>query len=570
MQKSGIKSFIFSFIFSLCAVFAVDKAILHTQKPVEPTKKITYKNIALFSQDKGTIVASATMTNIADLQKTQDIEIKEENIENTVQPKKEIQNEIVFAPETKIEQPVIVADSAFVYNPDAAPQAAEEELSFEEALKLAQNQTAEEPIEVAQNEVVPNNPAAVEDKDDKTIVAENDDVVADDENISLADTSWDENINLWIPLEKSAQKSMDIASAQDETLVAMSGGDVMISSLVNATEVKPKETEAEEKTAAGSVSGEIAVHHEDENASVEDNSSPWVIARGTKFPKNRNIITDKAYNNLPVESIEETAVAAEEISVPEAKVVASTLSADKDLTQKPDGSVDVAYKVMQNILIPVPDDILKNDNLTPNLVSSDDDDKAEEDIVAENPPAEEKTEEQKKESKGFFKSLGSLFSSSKDKNADENLEEYEIFADEKEPKKQPSGKKSATGIKYFSNDEEIPEILPTEIRLSFQPERAEISGSTLKWLKAFADNANKHKDIYIEIRIDGSNSFALQQKRLNLLQGVFLENGVPQQKIETIFTSREPNSFVIRSMKINPVPERKEQKKEQPTYYQSW
>lgn len=568
MQKSGIKSFIFSFIFSLCAVFAVDKALLHTQKQVEPTKKITYKNIALFSQDKGTIVASATMTNIPDLQKTQDIEIKEENIENTVQPEKEIQNEIVFAPETKIEQPVVVADSAFVYNPDAAPQAVEEELSFEEALKLSQNQTVEEPIEVAQNEVVPNNSAAVEDKDDKTIIAEND-VVADDGNISLADTSWDENINLWIPLEKSAQKSMDIASAQDEAQVAMSGGDVMISSLVNATEVKPEETK-EEETAAGIISGEIIVHHEDENASVEDNSSPWVIARGTKFPKNRNVITDKAYNNLPVESIEETAVVAEEISVPEAKVVADTLSADKDLTQKPDGSVDVAYKVMQNILIPVPDDILKNDNLTPNLVSSDDDDEAEEDVVAGNPLVEEKTEEPKKESKGFFKSLGSLFSSSKDKNADENLEEYEIFANEKEPKKQPSDKKPTTGIKYFSNDEEIPEILPTEIRLSFQPERAEISGSTLKWLKAFADNANKHKDIYIEIRIDGSNSFALQQKRLNLLQGVFLENGVPQQKIETIFTSREPNSFVIRSMKINPVPERKEQKKEQPTYYQSW
>lgn len=569
MQKSGIKSFIFSFIFSLCAVFAVDKALLHTQKQVEPTKKITYKNIALFSQDKGTIVASATMTNIADLQKTQDIEIKEENIENIVQPEKEIQNEIVFAPETKIEQPVVVADSAFVYNPDAAPQAVEEELSFEEALKLSQNQTVEEPIEVAQNEVVPNNSAAVENKDDKTIIAEND-VVADDGNISLADTSWDENINLWIPLEKSAQKSMDIASAQDEAQVAMSGGDVMISSLVNATEVKPEETKAEEETATGSVSGEIVVHHEDENASVEDNSSPWVIARGTKFPKNRNVITDKAYNNLPVESIEETAVVAEEISVPEAKVVADTLSTDKDLTQKPDGSVDVAYKVMQNILIPVPDDILKNDNLTPNLVSSDDDDEAEEDVVAGNPLVEEKTEEPKKESKGFFKSLGSLFSSSKDKNADENLEEYEIFANEKEPKKQPSDKKPTNGIKYFSNDEEIPEILPTEIRLSFQPERAEISGSTLKWLKAFADNANKHKDIYIEIRIDGSNSFALQQKRLNLLQGVFLENGVPQQKIETIFTSREPNSFVIRSMKINPVPERKEQKKEQPTYYQSW
>ena len=92
-------------------------------------------------------------------------------------------------------------------------------------------------------------------------------------------------------------------------------------------------------------------------------------------------------------------------------------------------------------------------------------------------------------------------------------------------------------------------IAPTELRLSFQPNRAEISGQTLDWIKAFSDNVVKYDDVAIEIRIDRSASYELQQKRLKLLYKILANNGVEYQKINIIFTDREPNSFIIRNVR---------------------
>jgi len=553
MQKSGIKSFIFSFVFSLCAVFAVDKAILHTQKPAEPTKKITYKNIALFSQEKGAIVASATMTKSPEhiVEKSQTESAEGAGAENSVQSAENIESSVVETPSETTDS-IVLADASVVYNPNAEQKQIDEP-SFEEVMKLVKK-NSDIDTQIAENGVQISEPV-FEDNIDNIVQKS-----GRTDNIVISDTSLDENLNLWIPLEKSTQKSMDVASAESRNQIAMSTGDVMISSLVEKT-LEDKNTVFDNQKKDNVVSGEIVVHTDQEvKVPTEKNSSPWVIAKGTKFPKNHKVITDKTYNNLP-----------EKEKNDDIKVVADTLSSGKELNQKPNDTVDVAYKVMQNILIPVPEEILKDDNLTPTLVSTDESKEKEKIEIV--PPEEEKpAETKKKKSKGFFKSLGALFGSDKNKKDSENFEEYDVFVtDETKGEETTSGKLTKKGEKpHYSGSDEIPEILPTEIRLSFQPERAEISGSTLKWLKAFADNANKNKDIYIEIRIDGSNSFALQQKRLNLLQGVFFENGVSPQKIETIFTSREPNSFVIRSLKIKTMTERKEKKKEQPTYYQSW
>ena len=94
-------------------------------------------------------------------------------------------------------------------------------------------------------------------------------------------------------------------------------------------------------------------------------------------------------------------------------------------------------------------------------------------------------------------------------------------------------------------------ILPSEIRLSFQPDRAEISGKTLDWLKAFAQKAIENDDVALEIRIDGSSSYALQQKRLNLLYNILTNLGLGYAKVHTVFTAREPNSFILRAVKTS-------------------
>ena len=92
-------------------------------------------------------------------------------------------------------------------------------------------------------------------------------------------------------------------------------------------------------------------------------------------------------------------------------------------------------------------------------------------------------------------------------------------------------------------------IVPSELKLFFQPNRAEISGQTLEWLRAFSQNAVKDDEVTVEIRIDGSGSYELQQKRLNLLYTIFANNGVNYDKINIIFTARDPNSFIIRNVK---------------------
>ena len=95
------------------------------------------------------------------------------------------------------------------------------------------------------------------------------------------------------------------------------------------------------------------------------------------------------------------------------------------------------------------------------------------------------------------------------------------------------------------------QILPTEIRLSFQPNRAEISGQTLKWIRAFANKTVEEPSTGLEIRIDGTSAPYLQQRRLNLLQNILGGEGVDYAKVNTVFTSREPNSFIIRTIRIN-------------------
>ena len=93
-------------------------------------------------------------------------------------------------------------------------------------------------------------------------------------------------------------------------------------------------------------------------------------------------------------------------------------------------------------------------------------------------------------------------------------------------------------------------ILPTEIRLSFQPNRAEISGQTLRWIQAFATKTAQTPDLALEIRMDGTSSTDLQQKRLNLLYNILTNKGVDYSMINTVFTSRDPNSFILRTISL--------------------
>jgi len=235
----------------------------------------------------------------------------------------------------------------------------------------------------------------------------------------------------------------------------------------------------------------------------------------------------------------------------------------------------LAYKMIQNLIIPLPDDIATDADIIPQLSSEPNKNNGINNSENKKSNETKELKEKDKES-GLFKSISSWFS--RDKEKDDNKKDTPNLSDDKKPSKK-SLNKHKSGISLFEVDSnsigseesrvETPEIMPAELKLSFQPNRAEISGYTLRWIHAFADNARDNADIYIEIRIDGTNSFALQQKRLNLLSSIFANRGVDFRKVNVIFTSREPNSFIIRNLKFNNSEELNNENNNSP-YYQHW
>lgn len=222
-------------------------------------------------------------------------------------------------------------------------------------------------------------------------------------------------------------------------------------------------------------------------------------------------------------------------------------------------------EMVKNILIPIPEDILKDKNLKPQLVSPKKSGKVEVMEVAtkgEVKLVDEK--ESKAKSGGIFKSLTSMFSASEEVIPSDNEE----AATDSKNGESKGGIFSRLGKK---KQQSSAKILPAEIKLSFQPGRAEISGQTLRWIEAFATKAVDDDSVFLEIRIDGNSSFELQQKRLNLLYRILANKGVHNSKVNTVFTSREPNSFIIRTLKMSDNNDTMQKNnKRQTLNYRSW
>ena len=275
----------------------------------------------------------------------------------------------------------------------------------------------------------------------------------------------------------------------------------------------------------------------------------WVAAKSSGYTPNNKIKDEQFYKSADRKALK--------------KVL-------RDDTLQPNVSKDIklASETVDNLLIPIPEDILNDPNLTPQLVSSSQNKDLEEKVTeqenlaygttnTEHSKTTEKTEAKNtEETSGLFKSITSIFKKDSKTTETPAKEEEEGFLERLTRKNKTS--------------ELSGKILPTEIRLAFQPNRAEISGVTLKWLQAFANKINEDKNAGLEIRIDGSSSYELQQKRLNLLNNILASNGVDFNKVNTIFTTREPNSFIIRTVRINNTNGGIEENNDWQDYYKVW
>lgn len=151
--------------------------------------------------------------------------------------------------------------------------------------------------------------------------------------------------NLLIPLQKdfaATEGRFKVAKAADKDQIAMVSGNTPISSMINkdnaADGIVRREPKAEEQQPG---------KNWESMAEKSGSDNPWVAAKGTKFPKNNAVLDAKYYKDAELAALEAPQGTAE------------------------DGkSVKLAADMVQNILIPIPEDILNEKNLVPQLESS--------------------------------------------------------------------------------------------------------------------------------------------------------------------------------------------------------
>ena len=262
---------------------------------------------------------------------------------------------------------------------------------------------------------------------------------------------------------------------------------------------------------------------------TNETDNPWEVADAANKHIGKNSIREYAEKN---------------------KNDVDALNKEKQSPAKSEKETKVVYEMVQNLLIPIPEDIMNEKNLTPKLVYSEENKELNKKLQEQNilPKSDDEdldlTTSNEDKPISLTDSISAWFSNSENKNTKNNSNE-----DKEKASGSDEGSSSTVGKLLNLGKKKSNNIMPTELKLAFQPHRAEISGQTLEWLHAFSENAIKHEDVFIEIRINGDTAFELQQKRLNLLYTILANNGVAFNKINIIFADREPNSFIIRNVK---------------------
>lgn len=572
MQKTGLKTFVYSFALSLSAIFTANGIYWHTRPSASQEVKIPSKNIMLFLRGnrdtpstRPAPVKKIALTVLPE-PRQQETPPAPSSLQVVYQPEAEVimaDNDIIDFPleidhnipdnairETETRTKLVQNFDEVIHNPP--PRAAEKIIPRHSADK-SEKAYQEAPVKSAPQE----SPVLTAELAAPAVLTAEDDKTGDTLRMAAAESLEPEAI---FPLEKTVDPLAKNAGAKvlrnaEANRVALAGSNVPIKSMTSE-----KSAQHQEPIANKSKSWEQMPRRDALADNGED--SPWVVAKGAVAPHNAMVAKEKYYQK------DEAAI-------------------QKALNREPldttNADLQLASGTVQNLLIPIPEEILNDENLTPQLVSSDKPDdikkeieverKLKEEVRPEKPlivKKEEKSEPQpiepakhqtpQEQKKGnILSSLSSIFSSSSNvKESKQNTDDDDFISSIK---------------KKFKGSRSRGKIMPTEMRLSFQPNRAEISGQTLRWIQAFAGKAADDPAMSIEIRIDGTSGMELQQKRLNLLHNILTNKGVEYSKINTVFTNREPNSFIIRTItrnNINTETTKGRMNKPRESYYLQW
>ena len=90
-------------------------------------------------------------------------------------------------------------------------------------------------------------------------------------------------------------------------------------------------------------------------------------------------------------------------------------------------------------------------------------------------------------------------------------------------------------------------IMPQEIKVSFYKNASHFSGQTIKWIKAFSVSAMNDPRLIVQVRLS-TQTPAIQQKRLSVIQNTLIGNGLSPHQIQVVFTERPADSLILRTI----------------------
>ena len=102
---------------------------------------------------------------------------------------------------------------------------------------------------------------------------------------------------------------------------------------------------------------------------------------------------------------------------------------------------------------------------------------------------------------------------------------------------------------FTERDELILRSIPKEMKISFMPNVADLSDQAFKWIKVFAYNPLHSGAKAVEIRLP-RNNLDLQSKRFALIKGVLLSSGVSPRQVRFVFTDRDPDTVILRTVAL--------------------
>ena len=224
----------------------------------------------------------------------------------------------------------------------------------------------------------------------------------------------------------------------------------------------------------------------------------------------------------------------------------------------------VAERIKESVLFPISEEILNDENLTPTFIRKKNKTKESRKLTITPKEAQQtkkttqtatQTNNDKKNSNTFLDNLSSLFQKKEEDQTDtpKTKKAAPTYSNFSQSAKNTNKTQKTTNqqissfyeaLKETKHNHEVKNIIPRELSLHFNPNKAEISGRTLKWIRVFSEEATRKKS-QLQITLSNTKNVSLQEKRLNLLYNILANTDIDFSMIDISIANIDEDTFII-------------------------